>query len=326
MPFNIPFISIQRVPASQIAMDSTQFHIISGRTVYEMFEDIDANLVSINQQIPSGLNIDIWDSVYSTVQAGSAFWDSTTDILYLSSAISSIIIPNYDLEISALSSAIDLSNIDIVTLSSDLTNHIINSAIHFEQNDIQITESQIIDLKSYLLSGDLPTKLSEFENDTNFISSVNLTEYAKLTDIPTIPDDISYFNNDIGYITGVDLSPYALSSTLQNHTTDSTIHFTQSSIEIEISQVNSLSAELNLKVNKDEVERLKWIDLVTSWTVEPSSVAYSGGDGEVLEYTYGTTKYYRFIPSTYDSNEDKFYSTYSNPTLSGLIATRGVTI
>ena len=69
-----------------------------------------------------------------------------------------------------------------------------------------------------------------------------------------------------------------------------------------------------------------WTKLATQWTAEPVSVAYSGGDGEVLEYTYGITKYYRFIPSTYDSNEDKFYSTYSNPTLSGLIATRGVTI
>ena len=69
-----------------------------------------------------------------------------------------------------------------------------------------------------------------------------------------------------------------------------------------------------------------WTKLVTQWTAEPVPVAYSGGDGEVLEYTYETTKYYRFIPSTYDSNEDKFYSTYSNPTLSDLIATRGVTI
>ena len=69
-----------------------------------------------------------------------------------------------------------------------------------------------------------------------------------------------------------------------------------------------------------------WTKLATQWTEEPVSVAYSGGDGEVLEYTYGTTKYYRFIPTIYDSNEDKFYSSYSNPTLSGLIATRGVTI
>ena len=69
-----------------------------------------------------------------------------------------------------------------------------------------------------------------------------------------------------------------------------------------------------------------WTKLATQWTAEPVSVAYSGGDGDVLEYTYGTTKYYRFIPSIYDSNEDKFYSTYSNPTLSDLIATRGLTI
>jgi hypothetical protein len=75
-----------------------------------------------------------------------------------------------------------------------------------------------------------------------------------------------------------------------------------------------------------DVTRLKWADLVTTWTSEPTEEAYSGGDGQVFSYTYGTTAYYRFVPSTYDSTEDKFYSSYSNPTLSGLVATRGNSI
>jgi hypothetical protein len=75
-----------------------------------------------------------------------------------------------------------------------------------------------------------------------------------------------------------------------------------------------------------DVTRLKWVDLVTTWTSEPTEEAYSGGDGQVFSYTYGTTTYYRFVPSTYDSTEDKFYSSYSNPTLSGLVATRGNSI
>jgi len=69
-----------------------------------------------------------------------------------------------------------------------------------------------------------------------------------------------------------------------------------------------------------------WTELSNSWTAEPVEVAYSGGDGTVLQYTYGSTLYYRFVPDTYDSTEDKFYDTYSNPTLSDLIATRGVAI
>lgn len=68
---------------------------------------------------------------------------------------------------------------------------------------------------------------------------------------------------------------------------------------------------------------LTWTDYVMRWTAEPVSLAYSGGDGEVLQYTYGTTIYYRFVPSTYDATQDSFYTTYSDPTLSGLLAIRG---
>ena len=70
-------------------------------------------------------------------------------------------------------------------------------------------------------------------------------------------------------------------------------------------------------------ERLKWVDLLNTWTTEPAVQTYSGGDGSVLAYTYGSTTYYRFIPSTYDSAQDQFFTTFSDPTLSGLVATRG---
>jgi hypothetical protein len=69
-----------------------------------------------------------------------------------------------------------------------------------------------------------------------------------------------------------------------------------------------------------------WVTLINTWTAAPVSVSYSGGDGKVLEYTYGSTKYYRFIPTTYSSTTDAFYTTYANPTLSGLLAVRGVAI
>ena len=47
---------------------------------------------------------------------------------------------------------------------------------------------------------------------------------------------------------------------------------------------------------------------------------------EVFDYVYGSTTYYRFIPDPYDSTEDKFYSYFSTPIISGVIATRGVAI
>ena len=99
-----------------------------------------------------------------------------------------------------------------------------------------------------------------------------------------------------------------------------------------ILQATSTTEGIVLPYRASEVEasldlsRLKWVDLVNTWTSEPVTEVYSGGDGDVLSYTYGSTVYYRFIPSTYDSSLDAFYTTYSDPTLSGLIATRGNTI
>ena len=69
-----------------------------------------------------------------------------------------------------------------------------------------------------------------------------------------------------------------------------------------------------------------WTQLASTWTSAPVAQAYSGGDGEVYAYTYGSQVYYRFVPSSYDSTQDAFYTTYSNPTLSGLVATRGVSL
>ena len=65
-----------------------------------------------------------------------------------------------------------------------------------------------------------------------------------------------------------------------------------------------------------------WIRLASEWTVAPvfnSSIA--GGD--VYDYTYGSTTYYRFVPTTYNPAQDAFYDTFSSGILSGEIANRG---
>lgn len=69
-----------------------------------------------------------------------------------------------------------------------------------------------------------------------------------------------------------------------------------------------------------------WTSLKDTWTNTPVSVAYSGGDGEVFQYQYGSTFYYRFVPAVYDSTKDSFYSSFNDPSLTGLIATRGTSI
>lgn len=65
-----------------------------------------------------------------------------------------------------------------------------------------------------------------------------------------------------------------------------------------------------------------WTYYATTWSVEPTlNTSITGGD--VYDYTLDGTTRYRFVPTVYDATEDAFYSTFSNPTLSGLIVTRG---
>lgn len=48
-------------------------------------------------------------------------------------------------------------------------------------------------------------------------TDVNLSEYAKKTDIPVIPTKVSAFTNDVGYLTQhQDLSNYATKTYVQN--------------------------------------------------------------------------------------------------------------
>lgn len=49
----------------------------------------------------------------------------------------------------------------------------------------------------------------QWVEDKHYITGVDLSDYAKLEDIPTVPTNVSAFINDAGYITGVDLSDYA---------------------------------------------------------------------------------------------------------------------
>lgn len=65
-----------------------------------------------------------------------------------------------------------------------------------------------------------------------------------------------------------------------------------------------------------------WMYYVTTWSSEPTFVETITG-GDVYSYTLNGTTRYRFVPSTYDATQDAFYTTFSTPTLSGLIVARG---
>jgi hypothetical protein len=79
-------------------------------------------------------------------------------------------------------------------------------------------------------------------------------------------------------------------------------------------------------INSDEGilrdrSELTWINLSESGSQAPMFVTAVEG-GEVYLYTYGTISYYRFIPEPYNPSLDQFFSEFSNPYLSGLIATK----
>jgi hypothetical protein len=68
-----------------------------------------------------------------------------------------------------------------------------------------------------------------------------------------------------------------------------------------------------------------WVTLSQTWTQAPILVTAIPG-GDVYLYTYGSTSFYRFVPNPYDSMLDQFFSAFSNPNLTGLLATRGTPI
>ncbi len=104
----------------------------------------------------------------------------------------------------------------------------------------------------------------------------------------------------------------------------------------------ALIEDIAKKIAKEEVKKVKkttvisgsgssssssgggidWTYYATTWTAEPTlNASITGGD--VYDYTLDGVTRYRFVPTTYDATQDAFYTSFSNPTLSGLIVARG---
>lgn len=69
--------------------------------------------------------------------------------------------------------------------------------------------------------------------------------------------------------------------------------------------------------------QLKWLDYATGFSATPT-LLQTIADGDVYEYTYSNGTLYRLVPS--GSEQDSFYSAFSGGVLSGLVASKGVTI
>ena len=87
------------------------------------------------------------------------------------------------------------------------------------RQDIEVLKNTEVDLTPYALKSELPTKVSQLQNDSRFITleevpETDLSAYAKKSELPTVPKKVSELTNDAGYITAAevpktDLSAYA---------------------------------------------------------------------------------------------------------------------
>lgn len=64
-----------------------------------------------------------------------------------------------------------------------------------------------------------------------------------------------------------------------------------------------------------------WIDYASGFTSNPTFVE-TIASGDVYSYVYGSTTLYRLV----GTSEDSFYESFSSPTLSGLVISRGLSI
>ena len=89
-------------------------------------------------------------------------------------------------------------------------------------------KSELPNMEDYAKKSDIPeipTKVSAFENDANYITEhQDLSDYAKKSDIPEIPTKVSAFENDANYLTEhQDLSDYAKKSDIPELPTLATV-------------------------------------------------------------------------------------------------------
>lgn len=110
-----------------------------------------------------------------------------------------------------------LTNVD--GLSGDFTGHTGDSSIHFTQAEISITESQISDLGSYLTS--------ETNDLTSAVTWANVPD-ANITESSVTQHEaaLTITESQIS-----DLGSYATISAFTGHTGDTSIHFTEASID-----------------------------------------------------------------------------------------------
>ena len=188
---------------------------------------------------------------------------------------------------------LDISGLrtDVNTISADLANLDLNYA----------TDTQLI-----ALSGEL---LPQIQSNDLDISGLRVDVVSVSGQVLTNDLDISGLRTDVNTISGdLDELETQFANLDATYATDTSL----------VSISGNLQAQIDTLASS-------WISLVNGWTIEPTlNASISGGD--VYNYTYGSTLYYRFVPEPYDSTQDIFYSGFDGTNLTTSIAIRGNTI
>ena len=96
----------------------------------------------------------------------------------------------------------------------------------------------------------------------------------------------------------------------------------------DVTTVSTSETVENVSISVSDVvyNGVTYNNLLINWDAVPVEVP-TALDGSVFQYEYnGGATYYRYVPNTYVSSEDAFYSAFTDPTLSGLIARRPILI
>lgn len=148
----------------------------------------------------------------------------------------------------------------------------------------------------YALKEDIPTKASELDNDKGYLTEhQDLSDYAKIGDIPTVPTKVSAFENDKGYLTThQDINHLALKNeipTKVSELTNDANYVTQGYLNnLSYLTVRDLNDATQSKAGLMSAEDKKNLDAlvasaisVLSGTVEPTSDI--GKDGDIYLVT-----------------------------------------
>lgn len=156
------------------------------------------NLVNSNYLSSNYYNKNQIDTTFATKQEISSIVQAEVDPIFTESPASQITtqdITNWNNKQNALNiTALDIENgTPIATIGNITIKAPTAGQTVFQQSD---WNEENVDSASYIWNK--PVALSEFENDLNFLTPNNLTEYAKTKDIPAATSDLT---NDSGFLT-----------------------------------------------------------------------------------------------------------------------------